>query len=127
MAAAASTIQSGPMVTPLIRRRLAVVSRQAVTQELLSHGRLILGFVIGDDGDVGELSRFGELVDAPTREGLSAKRSRCSPDFSLASRHVIRARSIELTALPFVRRPLVGEQYSFGLPLGGPITPRSCA
>lgn len=67
IAAATSTIQLGPMVTPLIRRRPAVVARQAVTLDRLSHGRLILGFGIGDDGGGGELSSFAEMVDAPTR------------------------------------------------------------
>src|SRR5271154_931283 len=59
MASATTTIQLGPMVTPLIRRRPQIVARQAVALDLLSHGRLILGFGIGDDGDVGELTRFG--------------------------------------------------------------------
>jgi alkanesulfonate monooxygenase SsuD/methylene tetrahydromethanopterin reductase-like flavin-dependent oxidoreductase (luciferase family) len=72
IAAATSTIQLGPMVTPLIRRRPQIVARQAVTLDLLSHGRLILGFGIGDDGEVGELSRFGEITDAAVRgEALS--------------------------------------------------------
>ncbi|MHB8379885.1 MAG: LLM class flavin-dependent oxidoreductase [Acidimicrobiales bacterium] len=67
VAGATSTMQLGPMVTPLIRRRPAVVARQAVTLDLLSHGRLVLGFGIGDDGGQGELSSFGEITDAPTR------------------------------------------------------------
>ena len=67
IAAATSTIQLGPMVTPLIRRRPQVVARQAVTLDLLSHGRLVLGFGIGDDGGQGELSSFGEITDAPSR------------------------------------------------------------
>jgi alkanesulfonate monooxygenase SsuD/methylene tetrahydromethanopterin reductase-like flavin-dependent oxidoreductase (luciferase family) len=67
MAAATSSIQLGPMVTPLVRRRPAVLARQVVTLDKLSHGRLILGLGIGDDGGKGELSSFGEIVDAPTR------------------------------------------------------------
>jgi len=67
IAVATSTMQLGPMVTPLIRRRPAVVARQAVTLDLLSRGRLVLGFGIGDDGGKGELSSFGEITDAPTR------------------------------------------------------------
>jgi alkanesulfonate monooxygenase SsuD/methylene tetrahydromethanopterin reductase-like flavin-dependent oxidoreductase (luciferase family) len=66
VATATSTIQLGPMVTPLVRRRPAVLARQAVTLDLLSHGRLVLGLGIGDDG-VGELSSFRDTVDAPTR------------------------------------------------------------
>lgn len=53
-------IRLGPMVTPLARRRPAVLARQAATLDRLSGGRLILGFGLGDDGDVGELTRFGE-------------------------------------------------------------------
>jgi alkanesulfonate monooxygenase SsuD/methylene tetrahydromethanopterin reductase-like flavin-dependent oxidoreductase (luciferase family) len=67
IASATTSIQLGAMVTPLIRRRPQVLARQAVTLDLLSRGRLILGLGIGDDGDVGELSRFGEIVDAKER------------------------------------------------------------
>lgn len=68
VAAATSTIALGPMVTPLIRRRPQVLARQALTVDRLSHGRLVLGLGIGDDGGPGgELSGFGEVVDAKTR------------------------------------------------------------
>jgi alkanesulfonate monooxygenase SsuD/methylene tetrahydromethanopterin reductase-like flavin-dependent oxidoreductase (luciferase family) len=67
IAAATTTIQLGAMVTPLNRRRPQVVARQAVALDLLSHGRLVLGFGIGDDGDVGELSKFGEVTDPKER------------------------------------------------------------
>ncbi len=65
-ASATSTIELGPMVTPLVRRRPAVLARQAVTLDLLSHGRLVLGLGIGDDG-AGELSSFRDTVEAPIR------------------------------------------------------------
>jgi alkanesulfonate monooxygenase SsuD/methylene tetrahydromethanopterin reductase-like flavin-dependent oxidoreductase (luciferase family) len=67
IAAQTTTLQLGAMVTPLIRRRPQVLARQAVTLDLLSNGRLILGLGIGDDGDVGELSKFGEVTDAKER------------------------------------------------------------
>jgi len=67
MAVATTTIQLGPMVTPLVRRRPAVVARQALTLDLLSHGRLVLGFGIGGDGRKGELSSFGDETDAVRR------------------------------------------------------------
>jgi alkanesulfonate monooxygenase SsuD/methylene tetrahydromethanopterin reductase-like flavin-dependent oxidoreductase (luciferase family) len=67
IASATTTIQIGAMVTPLIRRRPQVLARQAVTLDLLSRGRLILGFGIGDDGEVGELSKFGEMTGARER------------------------------------------------------------
>jgi alkanesulfonate monooxygenase SsuD/methylene tetrahydromethanopterin reductase-like flavin-dependent oxidoreductase (luciferase family) len=66
VAAATSTIEIGPMVTPLVRRRPAVLARQAVTLDLLSHGRLVLGLGIGDDG-LGELSSFRDTAHAVTR------------------------------------------------------------
>jgi alkanesulfonate monooxygenase SsuD/methylene tetrahydromethanopterin reductase-like flavin-dependent oxidoreductase (luciferase family) len=66
VATATSTIELGPMVTPLVRRRPAVLARQAITLDLLSHGRFVLGLGIGDDG-VGELSSFRDTVDAVTR------------------------------------------------------------
>ena len=67
IATGTSSIQLGAMVTPLNRRRPQVVARQAVTLDLLSNGRLILGFGIGDDGESGELSKFGEATDAKVR------------------------------------------------------------
>jgi alkanesulfonate monooxygenase SsuD/methylene tetrahydromethanopterin reductase-like flavin-dependent oxidoreductase (luciferase family) len=67
IAMATTTITIGPMVTPLPRRRPAVVARQAMTLDRLSHGRLVLGLGLGDDGGVGELSRFGEELDATVR------------------------------------------------------------
>jgi alkanesulfonate monooxygenase SsuD/methylene tetrahydromethanopterin reductase-like flavin-dependent oxidoreductase (luciferase family) len=70
IACATSTIQLGAMVTPLNRRRPQVVARQAVTLDLLSKGRLILGFGIGDDGESGELSKFGEATDAKVRGSM---------------------------------------------------------
>ena len=77
IAQATSRIEIGPMVTPLIRRRPQVLARQAVTLDLLSRGRLVLGLGIGDDGGPGgELSAFGETLDARDRgrqldEGLA--------------------------------------------------------
>jgi alkanesulfonate monooxygenase SsuD/methylene tetrahydromethanopterin reductase-like flavin-dependent oxidoreductase (luciferase family) len=70
IASATTTIQLGAMVTPLNRRRPQVVARQAVTLDLLSNGRLILGFGIGDDGESGELSKFGETTDAKERGAM---------------------------------------------------------
>jgi alkanesulfonate monooxygenase SsuD/methylene tetrahydromethanopterin reductase-like flavin-dependent oxidoreductase (luciferase family) len=67
IAARTSRIQFGPMVTPLARRRPQVLARQAVALDQLSGGRLVLGFGLGDDGRVGELSRFGEEVEPRVR------------------------------------------------------------
>jgi alkanesulfonate monooxygenase SsuD/methylene tetrahydromethanopterin reductase-like flavin-dependent oxidoreductase (luciferase family) len=56
----------GPMVTPLPRRRPQIVARQAASLALLSGGRLVLGFGSGDAW-IGEMSRFGDETDPPTR------------------------------------------------------------
>lgn len=74
-----SRIQFGPMVTPLTRRRPQVLARQAAALDQLSGGRLVLGFGLGDDGRVRELSRFGEEADPRVRavrldEGLDLLR-----------------------------------------------------
>jgi alkanesulfonate monooxygenase SsuD/methylene tetrahydromethanopterin reductase-like flavin-dependent oxidoreductase (luciferase family) len=79
IAARTSRIALGPMVTPLARRRPAVVARQALSLDNLSGGRLILGFGLGEDGGKGELSKFGEELDARRRgemltEGLGVLR-----------------------------------------------------
>jgi alkanesulfonate monooxygenase SsuD/methylene tetrahydromethanopterin reductase-like flavin-dependent oxidoreductase (luciferase family) len=66
VAAATTTLRIGPMVTPVVRRRPAVLARQAVTLDHLSRGRLTVGLGLGVDHS-GELSRFGEVVDARER------------------------------------------------------------
>lgn len=62
IATATERIRLGPLVTPLPRRRPWQVARQAVTLDLLSGGRLILGVGIGGDW-FGDYSRFGEPAD----------------------------------------------------------------
>lgn len=66
IAARTERILFGPMVTPLPRRRPHVVARQAASLDLLSGGRLVLGFGSGDDW-LGEMSRFGDEADAKVR------------------------------------------------------------
>ena len=75
VALATERIQFGPMVTPLSRRRTQVLARQAVSLDRLSQGRLVLGFGLGDDGPLGELSSFGD--DGSRAERLAARHS-CS-------------------------------------------------
>lgn len=70
VALATERLELGPMVTPLSRRRTQVVARQAVSLDRLSHGRLVLGFGLGDDGPLGELSSFGEETDPRARARL---------------------------------------------------------
>jgi alkanesulfonate monooxygenase SsuD/methylene tetrahydromethanopterin reductase-like flavin-dependent oxidoreductase (luciferase family) len=66
MAMTTSTIRVGPLVTPLTRRRPIKVAREIATLDLLSQGRLTVGFGLGVDTG-GELSRFGEEVDPRIR------------------------------------------------------------
>ena len=70
MAAATERVVLGAMVTPLPRRRPAVLARQAVTLDLLAQGRLVLGFGIGDDGSAREMSGFGEEPDSKVRAAM---------------------------------------------------------
>lgn len=69
IASATDRIQIGPMVTPIVRRRLIKLAREAITVDVLSRGRLILGLGLGVDTN-GELTRFGEVVDAGTRGAM---------------------------------------------------------
>jgi alkanesulfonate monooxygenase SsuD/methylene tetrahydromethanopterin reductase-like flavin-dependent oxidoreductase (luciferase family) len=57
---------TGPMVTPLPRRRPQVVARQAASLAVLSGGRFVLGLGLGDDW-VGEFSDFGDEPDPKVR------------------------------------------------------------
>ena len=63
IAAATERVVTGPMVTPLARRRPHVVARELVALDLLAAGRLVFGVGLGLDGSGGELSRFGEETD----------------------------------------------------------------
>ncbi len=69
VAAATSTLRLGPMVTPLVRRRVQKVAREVVSLDLLSSGRLTVGLGLGVDSG-GELSKFGELTDERARGDL---------------------------------------------------------
>ncbi|HUP87114.1 MAG TPA: LLM class flavin-dependent oxidoreductase [Acidimicrobiales bacterium] len=66
VAVATSRIRIGPMVTPVVRRRPQKLAREALTLDHLSGGRLTVGLGLGVDTS-GELSRFGEIVDAKER------------------------------------------------------------
>jgi alkanesulfonate monooxygenase SsuD/methylene tetrahydromethanopterin reductase-like flavin-dependent oxidoreductase (luciferase family) len=55
------------MITPLSRRRVQKVAREAVTLDHLSNGRLTLGVGLGNADDLGP---FGEAVDPRERGRL---------------------------------------------------------
>lgn len=74
-----ATLRIGPMVTPIARRRPAMVARQAVTLDVLARGRMILGLGLGDDG-AGEFDRFKDETTRRARgrmldEGAALVRS----------------------------------------------------
>jgi alkanesulfonate monooxygenase SsuD/methylene tetrahydromethanopterin reductase-like flavin-dependent oxidoreductase (luciferase family) len=62
IAMATERIITGPMVTPLSRRRPHKLARETATLDLLSGGRLILGVGLGSDRH-GELSPFGDVSE----------------------------------------------------------------
>ena len=62
-------VKLGITVTPLSRRRPWKVAREVVTLDHLSHGRLILGFGLGDVNEKG-FSSFGEVLDARQRASM---------------------------------------------------------
>ncbi len=65
-AVATERIRLGTMVTPVTRRRPIKLARETIGVDQVSNGRLILGLGLGVDTS-GELSRFGEVVDARER------------------------------------------------------------
>ena len=69
IAMATERILTGPMVTPLSRRRPHKLARESVTLDLLSNGRFVFGAGLGSDNS-GEFSKFGEEADAKARAQL---------------------------------------------------------
>lgn len=92
IAFATETIQLGPMVTPVPRRRPWVLARQTTTVDHSSAGRLVLGVGIGHPPDV-EFGTFGEPIDERDRadmldEGLQILEGMWSGEtFSFDGRH----------------------------------------
>ena len=67
IAMSTTRLRTGPMVTPLARRRPWVLARQIASLDILSGGRLTIGVGLGDDG-WREFSSFGDEV-SPRRRG----------------------------------------------------------
>ena len=65
-----STISLGPMITPLPRREIVKLAREALTLDHLSDGRLILGIGLGYQS-LPEWSGFGHEQDAKIRGGMA--------------------------------------------------------
>ena len=72
VACATERVRIGPMVTPPSRRRVQKLTREAVTLDHLSGGRLVLGLGLGSDRH-GELAPFGD-VDDPREQARAARR-----------------------------------------------------
>lgn len=66
IAAATSRVRIGPMVTPIARRRPLKLAREIATLDLVSSGRLTMGFGLGVDSG-GELTRTNEELDPKVR------------------------------------------------------------
>ncbi|MEA2383378.1 MAG: hypothetical protein QOH72_3349 [Solirubrobacteraceae bacterium] len=69
VACATERLRLGPMVTPPSRRRIQKLTREAVTLDHLSAGRLVLGLGLGS-GRHGELAPFGDVEDPPEQARL---------------------------------------------------------
>lgn len=62
-------IRIGALVTPLARRRPWVLARQAVSLDLLSRGRMVLGLSVGGDSN-GEMAELGESGNMRERAAM---------------------------------------------------------
>jgi alkanesulfonate monooxygenase SsuD/methylene tetrahydromethanopterin reductase-like flavin-dependent oxidoreductase (luciferase family) len=69
VACATERLRLGPMVTPPSRRRIQKLTREAVTLDHLSAGRLVLGLGLGSARH-GELAPFGEVEGPPEQARL---------------------------------------------------------
>jgi alkanesulfonate monooxygenase SsuD/methylene tetrahydromethanopterin reductase-like flavin-dependent oxidoreductase (luciferase family) len=66
IALSTSRVRLGPLITPLARRRPWKVAREAVSADMLSRGRLVLGVGLGDPVQW-DFGFFGEGEDARER------------------------------------------------------------
>jgi len=69
VACATEQVRLGPMITPPSRRRVQKLTREAVTLDHLSGGRLVLGLGLGSARH-GELAPFGDTDDPRERARL---------------------------------------------------------
>lgn len=69
IAAVTDRLTIGPLVTPLARRRPAVVARQVTSLDQLSSGRLVFGVGLGGDRSR-EFSGFGDEADDRRRAAM---------------------------------------------------------
>ncbi len=69
IAQATERVVIGPLVTPIARRRVQKLARETATLDVLAGGRTVFGAGLGGDKG-GELSRFGEEMDARERARL---------------------------------------------------------
>ena len=70
VATVTETLQIGPMVTPLPRRRPTKVARETATLDRLSNGRLVLGVGLGSDRFGREFSATGDELDDRRRAAM---------------------------------------------------------
>jgi alkanesulfonate monooxygenase SsuD/methylene tetrahydromethanopterin reductase-like flavin-dependent oxidoreductase (luciferase family) len=113
----------GPMVTPLPRRRPQVLARQAASLAVLSGGRLVLGFGIGDDWGAGEFGAFGDETDPKARgrmldEGLEVLTGLLSGEpVTHAGEHYV-VREVQYRPAPVVPVPIwIAGRYPNRAPL----------
>ncbi|MEP7332284.1 MAG: LLM class flavin-dependent oxidoreductase [Terracoccus sp.] len=110
IAEATERITIGTMITPVSRRRPAVLARQSTTLDLISKGRLVLGVGIGSPAH-GDFALFGDEADAMTRaemldEGLVVLQGLWSGEpFAHAGKHYSIG-EVTFTATP-VQRPRI--------------------
>jgi alkanesulfonate monooxygenase SsuD/methylene tetrahydromethanopterin reductase-like flavin-dependent oxidoreductase (luciferase family) len=69
VACATERLRLGPLVTPPARRRVSKLTRETVTLDHLSGGRLVLGLGLGGDSH-GEFGPYGEAADPAERAAL---------------------------------------------------------
>lgn len=124
IAEATERITIGTMITPLSRRRPAVLARQTATLDRISKGRLVLGVGIGSPAQ-GDFALFGDEADAKIRaemldEGLMVLEGLWSgKPFSHSGRHYT-INNVRFTPPP-VQRPRIPVWVGGTLPLRRPM------
>lgn len=102
-------IVTGPIVTPLARRRPQMMARQIVALDNLSNGRFIMGAGLGLDRSGRELSAFGEELHDRTRAAMMDESLELLKKYLSGERFTHRGERYVADDVQFIPTPVKGK------------------